>query len=775
MDHQQITRANQNERQRESVAATKQNRPVSAPLHPHLYLPRMLGNQAYGRLIQAKLTVNQPGDIYEQEADRVAEQVMRMPVNGMTGFQPVSEGEQSPRLQRKCAACASGGSLCPTCAEEEEYLQRKPLVAQITPLVQRQEIENPEEEEEETLQAKEAPGATPTVSPAMESHISAMRGGGQPLPPLVRAFFEPRFGYDFNQVRVHAGVEAATTARGIRARAYTVGRDIVFGSGEYAPATVEGKRLLAHELVHVVQQTNGIERHIQRTVDNVEINCADNQIRFDHDGSTTSYTLDRCDVTDGTYDARVTLGHNRVDFDLGTMAPGAQFDFHYSIAPGQPNPNSFFAGQTRVNIFCTHVPRLGVGRGDIHFNAKLLSAQDFLELTGRTMDTIPEGVMVPLANIINRTAPSIVGPAVAGASHYSPTPWSFIPRDTVGVLWVQGHTSIFSNPASALSPTIRGYRGNLGNYVGELIPLIGPRFTLRLHEGVPGSFANDAWFPLMAGEQYWVFAPRSSSQAEAFAARLQGTQYGGEYTYSPPRAAPDAILGEVRPTEARLNAELRARGIAPMCTNNCITVPSAEIEAAIGGRPTTLSGVDVISGRGPGGTIDPHYAGRGRLMTEAMGEGPLPADVNRLNLRVTAGGSASMFLIRGGGRIMLVYGIYQTRERIRGAVGTEQLPTVITEEAGSWTGGILGSALGGAIAGAVFCAPTGPIDAVCVIGGFLGGLLFGIVGSAIGHEGGHVVGETVVTPVVERVRRELNLIEYDWTRQIYNLYGVPFF
>jgi hypothetical protein len=212
-----------------------------------------------------------------------------------------------------------------------------------------------------------------------------------------------------------------------------------------------------------------------------------------------------------------------------------------------------------------------------------------------------------------------------------------------------------------------------------------------------------------------------------------------------------------------------------MCTNNCITVPTAEIEAAMGGRPTSPGGVDVMTGTGPQGAVDPHYAGRGRLMTEAMGEGPLAPGVGRLRLTVTPGASAGMFVIRGGGQIMLVYGIYQTEERVRGAVGSGHLATVVTEEAGSWTGGILGSALGGAVAGAIFCAPTGPIDAVCVVGGFLGGLLFGVIGGAAGHAGGHEVGERVVTPVVGAIEQSVNETMAEWTRGIYHLYGVPSF
>ncbi len=84
-----------------------------------------------------------------------------------------------------------------------------------------------------------------------------LRSPGRPLEPATRRFMEARLGHDFSQVRVHADGKAAASAQAVKARAFTVGRDVVFGSGEYAPGSREGQRLLAHELVHVVQQERG--------------------------------------------------------------------------------------------------------------------------------------------------------------------------------------------------------------------------------------------------------------------------------------------------------------------------------------------------------------------------------------------------------------------------------------------------------------------------------------------------------------------------------------
>jgi len=226
-----------------SVSQTRQIEPhqsSNSPVEQILYLQRTAGNQAVQRLIrsgtlQAKLKIGQPGDKYEQEADRVADAVVRMP---------------EPGVQRQVEP------------EEEEILQTKPLVDQITPVVQRQ-VE--EEEEEEMLQAKSREDGTSEVSYGLESQINAIKGGGRPLGESERGFFEPRFGSDFSQVRVHTDTRAAEAARAVNARAFTLGRDVVFGAKHYTPGTSHGQKLLAHELSHVMQQEiDGSNKLIQR-------------------------------------------------------------------------------------------------------------------------------------------------------------------------------------------------------------------------------------------------------------------------------------------------------------------------------------------------------------------------------------------------------------------------------------------------------------------------------------------------------------------------------
>ena len=124
------------------------------------------------------------------------------------------------------------------------------------------------EEEEEVLQTRKISGENTDITLDLESKIQAIRGGGQPLPEYERAFFEPRFGRDFSQVRVHADTQSAESARVVNARAYTVGKDVVFGGGEYKQGTVQGRKLLAHELAHTIQQSNNTSRLQRITFDN---------------------------------------------------------------------------------------------------------------------------------------------------------------------------------------------------------------------------------------------------------------------------------------------------------------------------------------------------------------------------------------------------------------------------------------------------------------------------------------------------------------------------
>jgi outer membrane protein OmpA-like peptidoglycan-associated protein len=191
-------------------------------------------------LLQTKLKISEPGDQYEQEADRIADEVMRMP-------EPSVQRQIEPEEEE----------------EEEEGMVQREIANPITPLVQREVLPEMEEEEEEGMvQTKAIANQVAPLAQEQESSEvppivqEVLNSPGQPLDPDTRIFMESRFGHNFSQVRVHTSAKAAESAQSVNASAYTVKRDIVFGAEQYAPEKTEGRKLLAHELTHFVQQRN---------------------------------------------------------------------------------------------------------------------------------------------------------------------------------------------------------------------------------------------------------------------------------------------------------------------------------------------------------------------------------------------------------------------------------------------------------------------------------------------------------------------------------------
>src|SRR5215207_509384 len=218
---------------------TRTNARAAARSHdasPLRQFQHSFGNRAVGRLLQAKLRVSRPGDAHEQEADRVAALVTGAQAPRPAGPPDISPAHETS-VQRACSKCEE--------EEEEGKIDRKAAGPSAAP----------------PQSARPAPGVE--GSAGAESALGRL-GGGEPLPASVRADFEPRFGYDFGEVRVHAGGEAAEAARSVNALAFTTGRDVVFAAGQFAPETQGGRWLLAHELAHVVQQGQGRATGLQR-------------------------------------------------------------------------------------------------------------------------------------------------------------------------------------------------------------------------------------------------------------------------------------------------------------------------------------------------------------------------------------------------------------------------------------------------------------------------------------------------------------------------------
>jgi hypothetical protein len=227
--------------------------------NPWFRLQRSIGNQAVLRLfhnsaLQAKLAGNSPGDPYEQEADRVAEQGMRIP---------------EPQLQRKCACGGPPGlsGECEECSKKKRLGLQTKLKVNEPGDIYEQEADRVADQVLATPAHPGVSGSRPRIQRFSANSNGQMQAApvsvertlaspGSPLNPALRQDMERRFGHDFSRVRVHSGPAAEQSARDVNARAYTVGHDIVFGVGSFAPETHEGRRLVAHELMHVLQQSH---------------------------------------------------------------------------------------------------------------------------------------------------------------------------------------------------------------------------------------------------------------------------------------------------------------------------------------------------------------------------------------------------------------------------------------------------------------------------------------------------------------------------------------
>ncbi|MBN2440437.1 MAG: DUF4157 domain-containing protein [Spirochaetales bacterium] len=206
-------------------------------------LQQTIGNQEVQRLIQnsgilAKLYVNNPRNPSEQEADRIAEKIVQMPASDLKIKPPnITRQQSSP------------------------------------------------------------PADTNTVSELIESDIKALEGKGTPLPKSVRDYLQPRFGVDLEDVRIHTNSNADRLARAIKARAFVHGENVVFEKNQYNPDTKEGKKLIAHEITHVIQQ-GAVKRSGDKN--NTSLISAKNNY-FDYTGTSPGDSLKMDDTTTLSY------------------------------------------------------------------------------------------------------------------------------------------------------------------------------------------------------------------------------------------------------------------------------------------------------------------------------------------------------------------------------------------------------------------------------------------------------------------------------------------
>lgn len=270
-------------------------RPAARPIGPGpAPEQRTLLREMLGQPVQTRLKVGTPDDAHEREAEAVADRVM---------------ATAGPVLQRQCAQCAQE-----TGDTERERGRPAPP--------------GEDRHEDATLQRLTRPatgagatGGTPSgdVGHGLAQGLAGSRGGGQPLSRSERQFFESRLGAPLGAVRVHTGAQAAAWSEQLGARAFTLGRDVYFGAGEYQPGSLAGRRLLAHELTHVLQQAQGETDALQRAT--IFSSTIDIRLRvlksrtFTVHGSSISVTAD------AGYPNPATCGSDGYDIELRRKNP----------------------------------------------------------------------------------------------------------------------------------------------------------------------------------------------------------------------------------------------------------------------------------------------------------------------------------------------------------------------------------------------------------------------------------------------------------------------
>lgn len=253
--------------------------------------------------LQAKLKIGDVDDRYEQEADRVAEQIMQMP--------------------------ASKNS------KTSEYSHAKPIVQR---------------------HVSYSRNATAEVPPIVHQ---VLHTAGQPLEQGVRDFMEPRFGHDFSRVRVHSDAKAARSTQAVNAIAYTVGKHLVFNTGRYAPQKSEGRKLLAHELTHVMQQGAHVASPSMHE-----------PVRLQRLGANQGCTVDQRDIIhQAIFNARGWLNKAIPQLKASPLSNRVRRSLRRNFGPtqGVPANASLIAGRLRTAYSeISTIPFRCRGAGDIH-------------------------------------------------------------------------------------------------------------------------------------------------------------------------------------------------------------------------------------------------------------------------------------------------------------------------------------------------------------------------------------------------------------------------
>jgi Domain of unknown function (DUF4157) len=480
--------------------------------------------------VQPRLMARRIGDPLEDEADRVADQVMRIP-----GPQ-IAAG--SPRLSRKCSSCEE---------EEQDQAQR--------------------------LQAKRDMGrAAGGDAPAVVAEL--LGSPGRPLEASARGFMEPRLGRDLSDVRIHTGPLASRSAEAVTARAYTVGHDVVFRNGEYAPDTTEGRRLLAHELAHVLQQRPA--QPAPRTLRPSQVTAVGNSVQRQDDAPQSNTSSD--DYNAGYQDAATGSGESSPGDRGGQALDDYNAGFAAGLAASTPASNQ----PSRSAAGASGESDTGTGPG-----ASNILITDSSQIAGQ-LTALTGPASVPVGGQRLCFPPSMVAPTDQWASGFGTLAERYIEQDycgtfscipgPAGTVYIDNYNPIeYINFLKAHNPSLTALSS-----AAELAAFVAGGIQR------PDILSDDGM-----RKEYYEIKPLSPSGAAAGVEKLAfiasfmailGLPYRAGTTYSPSKDIPimsGTVLGE--PLAVSLNVQRWVPGIITysLCLSGNLVEILAKVTLAV--------------------------------------------------------------------------------------------------------------------------------------------------------------------------------------------------
>ncbi len=653
-------------------------------------LQRTLGNDAVQRFVQTKLQIGSSSDPSELEADQLATRVLSL--------------NSPPPSAHGCSGC-SAGHKCQKCKQEEARL----------------------------IQAKAHPGVTlgaHTNAHSLSESALQNVGPGRPLESSVRDFFEPRFGHDFADVRIHDDGSTASLARSLRAQAFTSGNDLFFGRDGYQPNTSEGSWLLAHELTHVIQQSGRparIQRKVAVDVFRDSVTPADAAEMTDKE-LRDQITLLKDQLPTLTVDSQDYLGakenllvlEEEVRKRSGTQkAAATQAQASSSAAPkaqAVPRP-----------------PGLPLDQG--------FTLQPLTGLPQNIADAIPEGKITVISPQALGTGgaqqPGVVNPFSFAEGGFTgsgtaltislnqglrSTGFVAAGENSIGIVGMPSWDPVRFltkgvGPALPESTSLLGHTAvyvRIGNKIQVVRGLTPESFTklLSRFQAIKSGKAGTA---ATLQEDAWLFTKTSAKSVEWAVPQEVAEQLAADL---PATGSAPGVQWTGKPNVFEAPAGTQCVG------TNCVLFAVEEAEKTLGSRIAVVTqegGQIPITDLGSGGAVVPKTAGQGQfiqvLKSVESGTGELAPVEGALGPAVVGGMSKGVQVLKWGGRVFIVVGVVAGVAEVATAPEGKKVRTAVGAGAGFVGGLALGATAG------LFCGPGAPVCSVVL------GLGLGIAGA----------------------------------------------